>query len=53
MKQDVQLFENVGGGARITGNTIGGNLQCKQNAPEPVGGGNQVGGNAEDQCRGF
>ena len=30
--------------------TIDGNLQCKENAPPPTGGGNLVHGNAEDQC---
>jgi hypothetical protein len=34
----------------ITDNTIGGNLQCKENDPDPTGGGNVVAGNKEDQC---
>jgi hypothetical protein len=45
----VQVFQNVGG-AEIRRNTIDGNLQCKANAPAPVGGRNVVGGNKEDQC---
>jgi hypothetical protein len=38
------------GGVTIAGNVVNGNLQCKENEPEPVGGGNRVGGNKEDQC---
>ena len=34
----------------ITGNRVGGNLQCKENTPPPTGGANVVQGNAEDQC---
>lgn len=50
---DVQVFQNVGT-VRIRDNTIDGNLQCKSNSPAPLnGGGNVVGGNAEDQCAGF
>jgi hypothetical protein len=50
---DVQVFQNRST-VRIRDNTIDGNLQCKENAPRPLnGGGNVVGGNAEDQCRGF
>lgn len=48
----VQAFQNDGGVA-IFGNRIDGNLQCKENSPRPTGGGNIVGGNKEDQCRGF
>lgn len=47
---DVQAFQNTGG-VRIRGNTIDGNLQCKENRPRPTGGNNEVGGNKEDQCR--
>jgi hypothetical protein len=46
---NVQAFQNTGG-IEITDNVIDGNLQCKENEPAPVGGGNQVGGNKEDQC---
>jgi hypothetical protein len=49
---DVQAFQNSGG-VRIYGNRIDGNLQCKANRPQPVGGGNVVQGNKEDQCRRF
>jgi cytoskeletal protein CcmA (bactofilin family) len=46
---DVQAFANLGG-VRVQDNVIDGNLQCKQNAPAPLGGNNQVSGNKEDQC---
>ncbi|MDJ0948546.1 MAG: polymer-forming cytoskeletal protein [Alphaproteobacteria bacterium] len=48
---DVQVFKNTGG-ALIGGNTIEGNLQCKENdpAPTPFGAPNTVDGNKEDQC---
>jgi hypothetical protein len=36
--------------ATITDNRVDGNLQCKENEPAPVGGGNVVQGNKEDQC---
>jgi hypothetical protein len=49
---DVQAFQNTGG-VRIYDNRIDGNLQCKANSPRPIGGGNIVEGNKEDQCRGF
>jgi hypothetical protein len=45
----VQVMKNLGGVA-ISTNIIDGNLQCKENAPPPSGGGNDVHGNAEDQC---
>ena len=45
----VQVIANRGG-ITVATNTIDGNLQCKENAPPPVGGGNLVHGNAEDQC---
>jgi hypothetical protein len=48
----IQVIGNSGG-AEIFRNTINGNLQCKENRPAPTGGGNVVGGNKEDQCRGF
>jgi hypothetical protein len=45
----IQAFQNKGGVA-ILRNRVNGNLQCKANSPRPVGGGNRVGGNKEDQC---
>jgi hypothetical protein len=45
----VQVMKNVGG-VEISKNIIDGNLQCKENDPPPTGGGNDVQGNAEDQC---
>jgi hypothetical protein len=45
----VQVMQNVGG-VDISRNIIDGNLQCKENAPPPTGAGNEVQGNAEDQC---
>jgi hypothetical protein len=47
---DVQLFTNRGQ-FEVRGNRIGGNLQCKENNPRPVGGNNVVQGDKEDQCR--
>ncbi len=49
VKGDVQYFTNSGT-IRIRSNRIDGNLQCKENAPAPAGGGNLVQGNKEDQC---
>lgn len=46
---NVQAFKNTGG-LDIRRNVIDGNLQCKENNPVPVGGGNTVQGNKEDQC---
>jgi hypothetical protein len=46
----LQAFQNTGG-LSINNNRIDGNLQCKENRPAPVGGGNIVQGNKEDQCR--
>ena len=46
---NLQAFQNTGGVA-IYNNTIDGNLQCKANYPRPVGSGNIVHGNKEDQC---
>ena len=49
---DVQLFKN--GPSRAFENTIGGNLQCKENASYPGNqGGNDVAGDKEDGCAGF
>jgi hypothetical protein len=47
---NLQAFQNTGG-LEISKNRIDGNLQCKENNPAPVGGGNVVGGNKEDQCK--
>lgn len=47
---DVQVFSNGSGTKSIYSNRIDGNLQCKSNTPAPVGSGNIVGGNKEDQC---
>jgi hypothetical protein len=52
VKGDVQLFENDGA-LVVSTNRINGNLQCKVNDSDPSGGGNVVGGNAEDQCEGL
>jgi hypothetical protein len=49
---DVQMFENSGR-IRIADNVIDGNLQCKENSQTPIGGGNVVHGNKEDQCAGL
>ena len=38
-------------GVTITNNQIDGNLQCRDNVPAPVGGGNVVEGNVDGQCR--
>lgn len=46
---NVQVMSNRGG-VDITGNTIDGNLQCKENSPPPTGASNIVRGSAEDQC---
>jgi hypothetical protein len=45
----VQIVGNRGG-AEVSNNRIDENLQCKENEPAPVGGGNRVGNNKEDQC---
>jgi hypothetical protein len=44
----LQVFQNRGG-VTLRGNVIKGNLQCKENAPAPVGGGNRA-SSKEDQC---
>ena len=49
---DIQLFSNDGQ-FEVRRNRVDGNLQCKSNSPRPVGGGNVVEGNKEDQCRGL
>jgi len=49
---NLQAFQNTGG-VSIISNTVGGNLQCKENVPPPIGGGNIVEGNMEDQCANF
>jgi hypothetical protein len=45
----IQVFQNTGG-VLIAFNRVDGNLQCKENAPPPTGGGNVVQGTKEDQC---
>ena len=47
---NLQVFQNTGG-VEIRRNRIDGNLQCKANRPRPIGGGNLVQGNREDQCQ--
>jgi hypothetical protein len=49
---NMQVFKNQGPEAdkRVVNNTIGENLQCKENDEPFVGQPNIVGGNAEDQC---
>ena len=47
---DIQLFSNRGRFG-VRRNVVDGNLQCKSNKPRPVGGGNRVHGNKEDQCK--
>ena len=49
---DIQLFSNDAL-FEVRRNFVDGNLQCKSNRPRPVGGGNVVQGNKEDQCRGL
>jgi hypothetical protein len=44
----IQVMKNSGGAA-LNGNIIDGNLQCKENAPAPVGSGNRA-TSKEDQC---
>jgi hypothetical protein len=52
VRGDIQVIGNRAR-ASIFDNTIDGNLQCKENSPAPVGGGNLVRGSAEDQCARF
>jgi hypothetical protein len=47
---NVEVFNNSGASTYIYRNTVGGNLQCKDNLPAPTGGFNTVAGNKEDQC---
>ena len=48
---NAQVFKNTGPGVKtLTLNTIGQNLQCRDNAPPFVGQPNVVRGSAEDQC---
>ena len=58
---DLQVFKNTGdfpndpgNSASIRGNTIGGNLTCKENSPppsvSPASGPNTVGGKKKGQC---
>jgi len=51
VKGDMQFFAN-GGGVTLVDNRINGNLQCKENAPPPVGSGNRA-ASKEDQCAGL
>ena len=46
---NIQVVQNTGG-VEIRKNRVDGNLQCKQNVPAPVGGGNIVEGSKEGQC---
>ena len=46
---DLQVVQQSGP-VELRDNTIGGNLQCDGNTVAPTGGGNQVEGDAEDQC---
>jgi hypothetical protein len=48
---NLQAFANSGG-VTVIGNLIKGNLQCKENLPPPVGGGNRA-SSKEDQCAGL
>ena len=47
---NIQIMQNVGG-VEVRRNMVDGNLQCKGNNPVPIGGGNVVSGNKEEQCR--
>lgn len=48
----IELKESFGGAA-ITSNQIGGNLNCQDNFPAPTGSGNVAVGSLENQCAGF
>lgn len=52
VRGNLQLFGNTGGAA-VFRNTVVGNIQCKDNRPNPTGADNIVGGSKEDQCRRF
>ena len=45
---NIQVMDNTGG-VTLNTNVANGNLQCKQNQPAPVGGGNRA-ASLEDQC---
>jgi hypothetical protein len=45
---NMQIFKNQGP-SEVSGNIVGENLQCKENVPPPIGGGN-VAEQKEDQC---
>lgn len=47
---DIQLLTNTTGAKYVYSNRVNGNLQCKENRPAPIGSGNVVAGNKEDQC---
>ena len=47
---DIQVFSHRDG-INIANNRVDGNLQCRENVPAPIGGGNTVQGNKEDQCK--
>lgn len=47
---NIQIVGNRGNNV-VRWNTVGGNLQCKENAPAPTGHSNVVHGDKEDQCR--
>ena len=52
---DLQIFKNTTTmGVDVEANTIDGNLQCKENEPDPFSLSlNLVDGDKEDQCAGF
>jgi len=52
IKGDAKFVKNTDS-LTISNNTIGGNLQCKENSLMPTGGGNLVQGNTEEQCAGL
>lgn len=45
---NMQVFQNTGG-VTLLKNLIAENLQCKENSPPPIGGGNSA-GSKQDQC---
>jgi subtilisin family serine protease len=46
---NVEIYKTLNS-SMMSNNTIGGNLQCKENVLAPTGGGNLVLGNKEEQC---
>ncbi len=48
---NVRVEDNEADNTEISGNAVRGNLSCFDNEPPPIGGGNQVRGNKEGQCR--